>query len=161
MGSKFSYSIVYGAMIALGFTFSSMAYADSLPTVSVCIDHHPPVIQAEVADDDISRARGLMMREQLGEHQGMWFRYVSERPGHAGFWMYNTWIPLDIAFLDREQRIVRIIEMQPCTSIDPSRCPVYQPNVPYFGALEMNLGYFAKHAIGVGTKISECAASKP
>lgn len=126
--------------------------------VAVCIDGHEQVIRAEIADTDASRARGLMMREQLGQHDGMWFRYSSERSGDSGFWMYNTWIPLDIAYLDSQQRIVKIIQMQPCESIDPSRCAVYRPNVPYYGALEMNLGYFADHQITVGATVRECPA---
>lgn len=132
------------------------SYAQSLPTVSLCIDNHPAVISAEVAATDGSRARGLMMRESLAEHQGMWFRYNDVRPGSNGFWMYNTWIPLDIAYLDSQQRIVKIMQMQPCDSIDPNRCPVYAPNVPYQHALEMNLGYFSKYNIAVGAQITEC-----
>jgi uncharacterized membrane protein (UPF0127 family) len=138
---------------------SSAAIAMAKPvSVAVCIDGHEQVIRAEIADTDASRARGLMMREQLGQHDGMWFRYRNERSGDSGFWMYNTWIPLDIAYLDSQQRIVKIIQMQPCDSIDPGRCAVYRPNVPYYGALEMNLGYFAEHQITIGAKVRECPA---
>lgn len=145
------------AASAVYLTMAGVAAA-KLPSVAVCIENHPITIHAEVADTDATRARGLMMREQLAEHHGMWFRYTSERPGNNGFWMYNTWIPLDIAYLDSQQRIVKIIPMQPCESIDPSRCPVYQPNVPYQGALEMNLGYFAKHGITLGAQVAECSS---
>jgi len=129
-----------------------------LPSVAICIENHPIAIQAEVANTDTTRARGLMMREHLGEHEGMLFSYPSERPGDNGFWMYNTWIPLDIAYLDSQRRIVKLIQMQPCDSIDPSRCPVYRPYEPYQGALEMNIGYFAKYNISVGAQVNECAA---
>ena len=147
------------ALLVLLSVASVGAAAIAAPSsVAVCIDGHQQVIRAEIADTDASRARGLMMREQLGQHQGMWFRYTTERSGDSGFWMYNTWIPLDIAYLDNQQRIVKIIQMQPCESIDPSRCAVYRPNVPYYGALEMNLGYFADHQIKLGAKVRECSA---
>ena len=146
-------------LLAPVFISSAAIQATTLQRVDLCIDDHPHRITAEVADTDASRARGLMMREQLGEHDGMWFRYQGERPGTSGFWMYNTWIALDIAYLDAQQQIVKIIQMQPCDSLDPNRCPVYQPMVPYQAALEMNLGYFAKHNISLGARISECSDS--
>jgi uncharacterized membrane protein (UPF0127 family) len=139
---------------------AAASYASSLPQVSLCIAGHPAVITAEVAATDAARARGLMMRESLEEHQGMWFRYNSERSGDNGFWMYNTWIPLDIAYLDSQQRIVKIIQMQPCDSIDPTRCPVYAPKVPYQHALEMNLGYFSQYNIALGTHVTECKSQE-
>ncbi len=150
---------VLALLLAPWLLMTTAATATSLPTTELCIADHPHQITAEVADTDRTRARGLMMRAQLAEHSGMWFRYQSERPGSNGFWMYNTWIALDIAYLDAQQRIVAIIQMQPCESIDPSRCPVYQPNVPYHSALEMNLGYFAKHNLTLGAQVTECADS--
>lgn len=144
--------------ICLGILAALPVAAQTLPTVALCIDGHDAVISAEVAATDATRARGLMMRESLAEHQGMWFRYNDLRPGDNGFWMYNTWIPLDIAYLDSEQRIVKIMQMQPCDSIDPSRCPAYAPQVPYQHALEMNFGYFSKYNIAVGAQISDCKA---
>ncbi|SFR39707.1 hypothetical protein SAMN04488070_0452 [Pseudidiomarina maritima] len=125
-------------------------------TVELCIDEHPHRLQLEIADTFESRARGLMARENLAEHAGMWFKYTSERPANAGFWMYNTLIPLDIAYLDSDMKIVSIITMEPCLSIDPNRCPAYRPGVPYYGAIELNKGYFERFNIGLGRKFKQC-----
>lgn len=136
--------------------FGGAALAEPLATTELCIEGHAPRIHVEIADTFDSRARGLMLREELAEHAGMWFRYEEERPGHAGFWMFNTYLPLDIAYLNKDMEIVSIITMQPCPSIDPNRCPAYRPGVPYFSAVELNEGYFARHNIKPGRKFKRC-----
>ncbi|PTB85072.1 DUF192 domain-containing protein [Pseudidiomarina aestuarii] len=128
----------------------------NLETTKLCIAGHEPTLTVEIADTFESRARGLMARESLAEHAGMWFVYETERPGNAGFWMFNTYIPLDIAYLDEQGKILTIIPMEPCPSIDAQRCPAYDPGVSYFSALEMNMGYFDKYDIQVGATIQEC-----
>ncbi|MBR9906694.1 MAG: DUF192 domain-containing protein [Gammaproteobacteria bacterium] len=125
-------------------------------TTQLCIDGHEPEITVEIADTFELRQRGLMMREQLGEHEGMWFTYNQERPGYAGFWMFRTLIPLDIAFIDNDMKIVKIITMEPCPSIDPNRCPAYPPQVNYYGAVEVNKGYFEKYNIKEGRHFKRC-----
>ena|SRR5690554_2209372 len=130
--------------------------ATSLKTDTLCINDHPHPISVEIADTFELRANGLMQRERLAEHQGMWFTYNQERPSHAGFWMYNTLIPLDIAYLDRSMKIVKIITMEPCRSIDRNRCPAYPPGVPYFSAVELNKDYFARYNIQEGRYFKRC-----
>lgn len=145
-----------------GFCFSlftlsvaSSAFA-ATKTTQLCIEDHPHKLTVEIADTFELRQRGLMMREQLGEHHGMWFTYNEERPGYAGFWMYRTLIPLDIAFIDSDMEIVKIITMEPCPSIDPNRCPAYPPQVSYHGAVELNKGYFKKYNIQEGRHFKRC-----
>ncbi len=128
----------------------------ALSNMHLCIEGHEHAIAVEVADTFEKRARGLMFREELGEHQGMLFTYESERPGQAGFWMYNTYIPLDIAYLNKDNTIAAILSMDPCPSIDSRRCPVYEPKVPYYAALEVNQGYFERYDISVGTQLQTC-----
>lgn len=149
---KHSLPMLFAATCLLSCT----AISSELSKTQLCIDEHPHVLEVEIADTYGSRARGLMAREQLAEHAGMWFRYTSERPADAGFWMYNTLIPLDIAYVNETFEIVKIITMEPCPSIDPRRCPAYEPGVPYFGAVELNKGYFSKYDIGIGRKFKIC-----
>ncbi len=63
-------------------------------------------IEVEIADEPAEHSRGLMFRESLPENHGMLFVYPEERT--LGFWMKNTLIPLDVAYADREGRIVDI-----------------------------------------------------
>src|SRR5690625_1710902 len=67
--------------------------------------HH---FNVELAQTDEQRARGLMFRESLAEDAGMLFLYQRDRP--LSMWMKNTLISLDMFFIDRRGRIVRIAE---------------------------------------------------
>lgn len=112
--------------------------------------HH---LRVEVAATPEARARGLMARDTLAPDAGMLFLYQGPQPGNAGFWMYNTRIPLDIAFLDGDGRIVAIHNMDPCPHAEKQRCPVYRPRVAYTAALEVNGGYFSARAIHPGDRV--------
>lgn len=98
-----------------------------------------------VATDAEQQSRGLMHREELPELGGMVFLF--DRPRTGGFWMKNTLIPLSIAFFDRDGEILVVLDMEPCEA-DP--CPVYDPEVTYQGALEVNQGAFDERGIVPG-----------
>ncbi|MEP6972541.1 MAG: DUF192 domain-containing protein [Actinomycetota bacterium] len=99
----------------------------------------------QVAQDEASRARGLMGVTTLGADDGMAFRWDSSTTG--SFWMKDTLIPLSIAFVDEGGRVISIQEMTPCTA-DP--CDTYEASGPYVMAIEANTGWFDDHAIVVG-----------
>lgn len=92
-----------------------------------------------------------MERHHLAENAGMLFLYDSTQPPEAGYWMFRTRIPLDIAYLDSAGVVRAIREMQPCQSILAQGCPSYPPNVPYRYALEVNSGFFKQHRITIGS----------
>lgn len=112
------------------------------------------MLTVELAETDDQRAYGLMERDTLAPDRGMLFVYPAARDSSRGFWMYRTWIPLDIAFLDADGRILDIRQMQPCESPNPRVCRLYSPGVAYRGALEVNRGWFAEHGVEVGDRVT-------
>jgi uncharacterized membrane protein (UPF0127 family) len=78
----------------------------------------------ELATNDEERTRGLMYRKELPEGQGMLFDFERDQP--VSFWMRNTYIPLDIIFIQGDGRILRIAEnTQPLSDrLIPSGGPV-------------------------------------
>jgi uncharacterized protein len=104
-------------------------------------------VDARVADDTPSRARGLMGVEELPEGAGMLFVYPDERTG--AFWMKDTLVALDIAFIGADGTVRAVLTMEPCPA-DP--CPVYDPEVAYLAALEVPAGWLATNGIEVGAR---------
>lgn len=103
------------------------------------------IITVEVASSDEDRSRGLQSREILDEDSGMLF--VFEKPGILSFWMENTYIPLSIAYLDENLKILEIHDMDPLSkeSIRSSKLAKY--------ALEVNRGWFKSNNIKAGQNI--------
>ena len=103
----------------------------------------------EIAADDQTRARGLMFRDHLADDRGMFFIFRREEP--RSFWMMNTRIPLDIIYLDRELRVVSIVEnARPCRR---APCPSYPSRRPAQFVLEVNAGQAAALGLVPGDQL--------
>ncbi|WP_223587625.1 DUF192 domain-containing protein [Neobacillus bataviensis] len=102
-------------------------------------------LTVQVADTKRKIKKGLMFVEKLPENEGMLFVFSEKRYG--GFWMKNTLIPLSIAFLDTDGKILKILDMVPCKE---KECPSYNPELFYHYAIEVNLGWFEKNQIKEG-----------
>lgn len=70
------------------------------------------LLTAEVADDQGSRSRGLMCRSEVPPGAGMIFQFGG--PTSGSFWMFNTYVPLDILYFDQSGRVVGTASMSPC-----------------------------------------------
>ena len=121
------------------------------------------VIHAEVARSAEQRTMGLMERRSLPDTAGMLFVYSNDQPATAGFWMYRTHIPLDIAFADSSGRIVALRQMVPCDAELTAGCPSYEPGEAYRIALEVNAGVLSRRGVGIGARLwtSELPSSSP
>lgn len=104
-----------------------------------------PTMTLEVADTDERRARGLMGRAQLAQHHGMLFPFP-ELSQH-GFWMKNTYIPLDIAWLDSQGHIVDTAQLQPHDET------LRRPFIPAKFAVELRAGALSSYGAGPGDKL--------
>ncbi len=107
----------------------------------------------ETARSPDQRSFGLMLRPRLDPGSGMIFLYDSVQSEGAAFWMWRTRVPLEIAFLDSAGTVVRVLQMEPCTSVYLEGCEVYEPGVPYWSALEVNRGWFEANGVGVGAVV--------
>jgi uncharacterized protein len=130
--------------IACGVTAAQAQVAQQLPTQQLNAGIH--IITAELAQTESQREIGLMFRKAMAPNHGMLFSF--DRPGTQCFWMKDTLLPLDVAFVQDDGVIVNIDRMQP-RSLD-SHCSAK----PVQFVLEMNKGWFAKRGITAGTRIT-------
>ncbi|HTY07788.1 MAG TPA: DUF192 domain-containing protein, partial [Candidatus Edwardsbacteria bacterium] len=101
----------------------------------------------EIADDPDTRTRGLMFRRAMPEDEGMLFVFEYAEP--QSFWMKNTYLPLDIAFIGPDYRVLNILAMKP---LDEG--PRYNSAGAALYALEVNQGWCARHGVKPGDLLS-------
>jgi uncharacterized membrane protein (UPF0127 family) len=114
-------------------------------TIEIRASEGPAAFRVQIAETPDDRAAGLMHVTRLEPDAGMVFLF--DGPTDGGFWMKDTLIPLSIAFWDERNRIVAMLDMDPCRA-DP--CPVYSPGAEYVGALEVNVGALADAGVRAG-----------
>ncbi len=115
-------------------------------TPEVCIQD--TCFSIEIADTPEERQRWLMYRQELPELSGMLF--VFEQAGQYNFWMKNTLIPLDMIWINDQNKIIDIKQATPCTA-DP--CPTYNPQWSSSYVLELNSWISQKYGIHIGDKV--------
>jgi len=121
----------------------SSAVLEPRPDVAVIVFGADTVV-AEVMDTPAERSGGLQFRDNVPDGTGMLFVFQSEAP--RSFWMKDTYIALDIAYLDVSFRIVDIQQMEPQTE------ELHNSAGPAMFALEVRKGWFAEKGIGVGAQ---------
>src|SRR5690606_31682753 len=103
-------------------------------------------IDIEVARYAREIEQGLMHRQKMDENKGMLFIFPDEQP--RGFWMKNTFIPLDIIYVDADKTIV---------SIQKNTTPLSEESLPSDGAaqyvVEVNAGFCDAHSLTPGDRI--------
>ncbi|HEX8989227.1 MAG TPA: DUF192 domain-containing protein [Rhodocyclaceae bacterium] len=134
--------ILFAALAAL--TAPVAASAQAMPMMELTVGMYR--IEAEVAATQDDRMLGLMHRKAMPQQHGMLF--VFDANARHCMWMRNTLLPLAVAFLDEQGRIINVEEMQPQT--DDNHCAAK----PARYALEMNAGWFKQRGFGPGTAIA-------
>lgn len=106
----------------------------------------PARFTVEIADTPAERERGLMYRQTLAEDAGMLFLFEDEV--RRSFWMKNTYLPLDMIFIQASGRIAAIVENTTPLSLEP-----VSPKVNAKAVLELNGGTAARRGIAVGARV--------
>lgn len=102
-------------------------------------------IEAELAHTPQTRQSGLMHRRSMPPQRGMVFAF--EQAARHCMWMKNTYIPLSVAFIDEQGRILNIADMTPHS--EDSHCAAGAARY----ALEMNQGWFAAKGVAPGAQL--------
>jgi uncharacterized membrane protein (UPF0127 family) len=125
--------------ICIGVVFATIttAWAQTLPVTNLTVGFFQ--ITAEVAEKPEERAVGLMGRRSLPPNHGMLF--VFEQPSQQCFWMRNTPLPLTIAFIAEDGKIVNFADMVPFS--EQPHCSAK----PVKFALEMTRGWFQQRGV--------------
>ncbi len=138
--SVFVFATLFAALLPI----ASMAQVNKdLPVVDLTIKNSK--LKAEVAADMNTRTVGLMNRFSLKPDTGMIFVFAESQP--LGFWMKNTFVPLSIAYIDRDGVIINILDMK---AHDETAHPSAGPALY---ALEMKQGWFKERGIVAGDKV--------
>ncbi len=137
----------YVGFVLIAFVMLSAAGCEAHPQVTILTQSGREVaFQVEVADTPATRTMGLQYRKELATDRGMIFLFPSEAP--QSFWMKNTPIPLDMIFINREKRIVGIVEQTVPFSLDSRSV-----GVPSQFVLEINGGLVKRHGLRAGDSV--------
>ena len=135
-----------GAYIAAGLLLAASAARSAEATLEIDTASGPHKYNVEIADNEASREHGLMQRRQMEANHGMLFEFPERAP--VTFWMKDTYLPLDMLFIDADGTVKRVVLRATPMSEDmiPSGAPVT-------GVLELNAGQADAIAVKVGDKV--------
>ncbi len=134
--------IVFGLLVG-----ASPARPAGLQTLEIASKTGVHIFTVELADNDAEREKGLMFRKDLPEGRGMLFDFHGEGP--VGFWMENTYIPLDMIFIRGDGSILRIAE-----NTEPLSTRIIPSGGPVRAVLEVIGGPARKMGIGPGDRVA-------
>ena len=122
-------------------------------TVTFFVDNEAMLnVSCELAATPEDRAKGLMYRETLADYAGMLFVYETEE--NICFWMKNTYIPLDIIFIDENSTVINIEEAVVQKDVSDEELIRYCSERPAKWVLEINQGLCRFFGITTGVKVT-------
>lgn len=104
-----------------------------------------PIFQIYLAENPAQRARGLMFVRALPPDWGMLFLY--DGPRTISMYMKNTFIPLDMVFIDQSGVVVDVV-----ANTQPGSLKSIVPRQRAAAVLEINGGLAARLGIGPGSR---------
>lgn len=136
-------------LASLLLTMAGCAAAMPRPSAPA-VELHGHRFSTELATDDASRARGLMMRTELPADHSMLFVFPGSEP--RWFWMKDTLVPLDILYFGADRKLVSMqLDVPPCKA-DP--CPSYPSDAPAHYVLELPAGTARRIGVQVGDELT-------
>lgn len=108
--------------------------------------HDTLLVKIEFAESDSEIMQGLMYRHEMAADEGMLFIYPEVKEMY--FWMKNTYIPLDLLFIDEDGEIVDLQE-----NATPLSEKSIMSNVLSRYVLEVNAGFCEKNFVIIGDKV--------
>ena len=139
--------------MALALAACDSQHSANAPTTELGIETRFPVRmgqvlgQLRIAATDLEKARGLMGTTKLSEEEGMAFMYDTE--SQMRFWMKDTPLDLDIAFIARDGTV---LEVRTMTAGDTETTASTTDQVRF--AIEMRSGWFRDFGVKPGEKIN-------
>jgi len=113
----------------------------------VCFDE--VCVAVEIADSEEERSQGLMFRSQLPEGRGMLF--IFPESAFWSFWMKDTYVPLDILWLNEKMEVVEVIrKAQP--AVGQLHPPRFGGTVPARFVLEVPADFAERHGLRKGSR---------
>lgn len=119
-----------------------------VPEVSVTVTQGAAsaTLDLRVAANSAERGRGLMWITSMPANEGMLFVFPNTL--QEGFWMANTYLPLDIAFISQDGDLISVVQGKP---LDLS---ILSPGVAYRYTIETNVGWWAAHGFSPGAHVA-------
>lgn len=120
--------------------------------ISVITSQESVNVSVEIADTESKRRKGLMYRRNLGINEGMIFVFPDESP--RSFWMKNTYIPLDIVFIDSDGNVLNIEEAYPQPDTPDNKLDRYRSIGDAKYVLELNSSFSEKYDLNTNDRIN-------
>jgi uncharacterized membrane protein (UPF0127 family) len=142
--------LTFIGLLALGLLFAGSPdrlRATEQQTLEIVTKGGVHVFAVEIAVTNEERARGLMFRKELAEGRGMLFDFTPDQ--EVSMWMKNTYISLDMIFIQGDGRILRIAE-----NTKPLSEAIISSNGQVRGVLEVVAGTAKKFGIAPGDRVA-------
>jgi uncharacterized membrane protein (UPF0127 family) len=136
--------MVLSALLAL--SWHGTASAAEIQPLEIVTKSGVKMFSVEMAVTEKERETGLMYRKELADGRGMLFDFTPEQ--NVSMWMKNTFLSLDMVFIDGNGRVLRIAE-----NTEPQSLKIISSGGPAKGVLEVIAGTAKKYGIVPGDQV--------